>query len=147
MSEIEFLNMKYVWFNMDIHTCCETGNLERLRQLIAEKVDLNKQDARGNTPLRWASAYGQIEIVKELLKHNANANIGNYRGWTPFHYACYYGYLNIVKILIEYIDLPAILDPSVEFKDNIFNISKTQAIKDFIKNYQELETVKPALDD
>lgn len=132
---------------MDIHKCCETGNLERLRQLIAENVDLNKKDSDGNIPLRWASAYGHIEIVNELLKHNADANIKNNRGWTPFHYACFYGFLNIVHVLIEYTDLSVILDPSVEFKDNIFNIARDQEIKDFIRNYQELPTVKPALGD
>jgi ankyrin repeat protein len=77
---------------MDIHACCKHGNLERLRVLIAEGIDVNVKEIEQNgwTPLHYASAYGHVDIVRELLSHNAHGNRTNVNekdnyGNTPLH--------------------------------------------------------------
>ena len=41
---------------MDIHNCCQTGNLQGLQQLIANGANINEKDNSGWTPLHFASS-------------------------------------------------------------------------------------------
>ena len=102
---------------MDLHKCCKAGDLQRLRQLIAENADLNGKNRFGQTPLHIASSYIHVELVEELLKYNVHINEKANEGWTALHHACTYkrlGYfedartvhkqdqLKIVQMLIEH---------------------------------------------
>ncbi|HEV3138915.1 MAG TPA: ankyrin repeat domain-containing protein [Vicinamibacterales bacterium] len=51
-----------------LHDAAKHGNLDRVRQLLAEGADPNAREAGDNTyPLHWAAARGDLEIIRALL--------------------------------------------------------------------------------
>lgn len=74
---------------MNIHECCRQGDLQRLRQLIVEGVDLNATNFQKGTALHVACGYLHVKIVEELLKYNvALLDKTDDADLTPLHYAC-----------------------------------------------------------
>ncbi len=75
-----------------------TGNIERVRSLLAGNVnlDLDRGAAIGN-----ASAAGHTKIVELLIRAGANVNLRDKLGFTPIASAAYAGYGAIVELLIE----------------------------------------------
>jgi ankyrin repeat protein len=75
-----------------------TGNLERVRSLLAGSVnlDLDRGAAIGN-----AAAAGHTKIVELLIQAGANVNLRDKLGFTPIASAAYAGYGAIVELLIE----------------------------------------------
>jgi ankyrin repeat protein len=86
---------------MDIHDCCQSGDLQRFRELIGQNIDLNEKNLKGETPLHVACTYGRIAIVEELLKyfllHKVHLNDIDQNGWTPLHCACVIRWFNVCK--------------------------------------------------
>jgi ankyrin repeat protein len=64
------------------------------------RLNLNKSDKYGRTPLLMASRNGHANIVALLMKHHAKADIPDTSGNTPLHYAAAYGWLECVHILL-----------------------------------------------
>ena len=75
---------------MDIHVCCQIGNLARLQQLIADGANIDEKDDIGDTPLYYALKNGHAEIAKLLIANGANVNDKNPIGNTPLHHAVEY---------------------------------------------------------
>ena len=50
------------------------GNVERVRALLAQGVDANAVDARGNSPLKLAVANGHADVVDALLDGGASVD-------------------------------------------------------------------------
>lgn len=125
---------------MDIHSCCMRGDLEQLRRLISENVDINAKDNVGWTPLHNACYMGQIDIVCELIKHKPLFNEINNYGNTPLHVASRQGYLNIVNELIKH------SDSSIQnkFGETVFDIATTEEIKQFLSQYFSPEVKEPS---
>jgi hypothetical protein len=115
--------MHYQFIGLENHKCIELppicafakeGLLDEMQKLLSTGADPNKQDARGWSPLMWASAEGHKEIVDLLLEYGADPNIVNYLGRSAIMYASNYGIHEIVKALLE---RGAIPNPSIEFTD------------------------------
>jgi ankyrin repeat protein len=75
-----------------------TGNLDRVKSLLATKVnlDLDRGAAIGN-----AAAAGHTQIVELLIRAGANVNLRDKLGFTPIASAAYAGYGEIVQLLID----------------------------------------------
>ena len=86
---------------MDIWTACRKGNLERVRQLIQEGQDVNRDDSVGSTPLIWAAAYGQDQVVQELIRAGADVNGKDKNKHTALHRASWSGHSSVIKTLAE----------------------------------------------
>jgi ankyrin repeat protein len=87
---------------MKIHSCCYTGNLSELEDLLALGIhNINEIDNYGHTPLQYAAESGCLEIVKLLLKHGASINDGGRGTGTALHYASRNNHLEIVRELIK----------------------------------------------
>jgi ankyrin repeat protein len=69
---IEFLGK----YSRDIWELTFVGNIERLRELFAERPELAKTESNGHTPLMWLPTDDEqraIEIARLFLEHGANA--------------------------------------------------------------------------
>ena len=66
---------------MELNEACKTGNLERVKELIAGGADVNIQNNDGYTALIFASAYDYISVVQELILHGAKYESNPLRGY------------------------------------------------------------------
>jgi len=140
------------------------SNAECLRVLLQYNANVNEQSKAGKTALIYSCVNGNVECVKVLMEYNASVNTRSFYGNTALNYAAYYGRLEIVKILLdakadvdtanndgktalmnassrgykEIVDL--LLAANADIKlinakgNNAYDVAKTQAIKDTIRN-------------
>ncbi len=73
------------------------GNVDRLRSLLANKVNL---DLDRGAAIGKAAAAGHTQIVELLIQAGANVNLSDRAGFTPIASAAYAGYGEIVSLLI-----------------------------------------------
>ena len=64
-----------------------TGDLETMKKIIKEGINVNISDAKGITPLMIAAAYGKLEPTRLLLNSGADINIEDEEGNTALIYA------------------------------------------------------------
>jgi|GEM_PF-3043637 len=75
-------------------------NVEKVKNLLANKADPNAKNIQGTTPLFMAAMSGNKDIVAMLLAAKADANATNHTGETPLHMAAVFGQLEAVKLLV-----------------------------------------------
>ncbi|XP_069119131.1 ankyrin repeat and SAM domain-containing protein 3-like [Argopecten irradians] len=68
---------------LDLHTASSIGHYDCVRSFISRKVDLDKKNRGGWTPLMYACYIGHDNIVNLLLDANVSVNIKNSKGQTP----------------------------------------------------------------
>lgn len=83
----------------DMHKACATGDLDKVKSLVAEGADINMGNYISAMPLYIASEKGNLDIVEYLLSIGANIHSRGYYG-SPLSAACAKGHLNIVKCLL-----------------------------------------------
>jgi glycerophosphodiester phosphodiesterase len=76
-----------------------------VKLLVEAGVDVNYQDAQGETALHVAARFGHEECAKALvegsIKYKTDVNIPEKTfGWTPLFVACVDGHLSVVEVLI-----------------------------------------------
>ena len=110
--------------SLDIWEAAETGNIEAVKQHLANGADVNATDRNGETPLylakgetadllrkhggktgvelsiHKAAEAGNIEAVKQHLADGADVNVKDKVGGTPLHHAAFNGHKEIVELLI-----------------------------------------------
>ena len=69
--------------------------------LYLPKIDVNKADKKGDTPLSEAAWCGHKECVKLLIEAKADVNKATNSGSTPLYWAALWGRTECVKLLIE----------------------------------------------
>ena len=81
----------------------KSRNLALLNDLIATGININQEDASGQSPLHHACFLGYLEIVKTLISNGAdvNKNVPKLK-LTPLHGASMSRNLKVVKYLIEH---------------------------------------------
>lgn len=73
---------------------------ELVELLLAQGVDINVRNDKGNTPLHTAAwITGTDEVIKFLLARGADKNITSNSGWTPLKLAEHYGQQANVELL------------------------------------------------
>lgn len=72
-----------------------------VQRMIAQRVDVNRREADGSTPLLWATYVGNSEAVTLLLKAGADPNTANINGVTPLYQASARGDAVIVGRLLK----------------------------------------------
>ena len=88
--------------NESLFEAARDGDIEQVKNLIAQGADFNAKDKGGRTALHHASNKGQVDIAKLLIKRGAdvNASIKN-EPWTPLLDAASSGQTQVVKLLLE----------------------------------------------
>jgi ankyrin repeat protein len=85
--------------NYELHRYAETGNLERVKQLVEGGAYVDETDEGGNTALLLAIRKEQFEIVVYLVEHGADVAHSDGGGMLALHMACILGKLPTVKCL------------------------------------------------
>ena len=78
----------------------EKGNIEAVKQAIADGADVDAKDSDRWTPLHNAALKGHKEIVELLIAKCADLNAKGRSGWTPLHFAANGGDREVAKLLI-----------------------------------------------
>jgi ankyrin repeat protein len=76
-------------------------NAERVRALIAERVDVNARQGDQATALHWAAHLDDGAAVDLLLRAGARADVADDTGATPLYLACVNGNAGIVTKLLD----------------------------------------------
>ncbi|MFW9889160.1 MAG: ankyrin repeat domain-containing protein [Candidatus Thorarchaeota archaeon] len=84
-----------------LHESAHDGDLEGVKQAIANGADVEATDGRGMKPIHWAALRGYKEIVVVLLESGADVNGQNSAEWTPVMHASMEGHIEIVRILLD----------------------------------------------
>ena len=77
-----------------------TGDLEAIRQHIADDADVNALHFE-MPPLAWAATTGQAKAAELLLQHGADINGRNRDQNTALHIAAFFGRADVAKLLLE----------------------------------------------
>ena len=73
--------------DISIHEAAFDGNIEAVKQHLADGADVNAKRGDGATPLHLAAYGGHKEIAELLIAKGADVNAKDYRGKTPLEYA------------------------------------------------------------
>jgi ankyrin repeat protein len=86
-----------------LHEAAETGDIDQVKQAIAEGADVNQADYASRLPLYLAASKGHAAIAVLLIEKGADVSMEYpLLRWRPLHAAAYAGHLDVVEILIEH---------------------------------------------
>ncbi len=77
------------------------GDQAAVKQLVAQKADVNAPQADGATALHWAVFHSDQALVDLLLGAGANPSAANREGSTPMWLACVNGKARIIESLLK----------------------------------------------
>jgi len=84
-----------------LHDAAESGDLEKVKILIASGADVNAQGSFGALPLGLAAGRGHLEVVRTLIQAGADVNWEATHGQTALNVAAHMGHHEVLKALIE----------------------------------------------
>jgi len=97
-----------------LHHASISGELVKVRQLVAAGADLDKRDdwhlpPRNWTPLHYAAAGGNVAVIEHLIRAGADQRAVDYSGWTPMIVALAYRHVAAANVLKKWQSLPGIV--------------------------------------
>jgi ankyrin repeat protein len=84
-----------------LHQAARSGQIQTVRQLVAEGADVDAADASGRSPLYVAGEAGHSDVVQLLLAAGAGVASADSRGRTPLHAAAMERRLEVMQQLLE----------------------------------------------
>ena len=85
---------------LELHRTIVDGNVEKVKSLLSDGVDINSRNRINWTPLHTAIDQKNNEIIQLLLDKNADVNSITDQGETPLHFAVKSGQKDVVEKLI-----------------------------------------------
>jgi len=80
-----------------------SGNVDQVRQMLADGISVDYVDDDAMTPLQHAAYKGNLELCEMLLAHGADVNYSAHdNGYTPLMFAALSGKKDIVRVLLEH---------------------------------------------
>jgi len=80
-----------------------SGNVDQVRQILAEGVNVDCVDDDGMTPLQHAAYKGNLELCEMLLSHGSDVNYSAHEnGYTALMFAALSGKKDVVRVLLEH---------------------------------------------
>src|ERR1041385_533457 len=77
-----------VWGEHAIADAVKKKDLQNVRALVADRLDVNEPQPDGATALHWAAYWDDVETAQMLIRAGANADPKNDYGVTPLMLAC-----------------------------------------------------------
>ena len=102
---------KSTW-DTSLHQAAWSGDIEKVKKLIARWANVNAKDWSGDTPLHKAARIGHTNIAELLIKRGAYVNPKGFKDNTPLHNAARGGYEDVSRLLIAYG-----ADPNIQNED------------------------------
>ena len=87
---------------MELIESAESGDIERVNELLEEGVDPDTQDSYDMTALIAASRSGYLDIVELLLDYHADIHIKDRPGYSALSLAAMGNHIDIVELLLEH---------------------------------------------
>ena len=84
-----------------LFSAIESRNLDEIRCLINNGVDINTKDKYGETALIHATDNADKKIVRLLIELGADINSQDDEGWTALIHAIFIKSIEIAKLLIK----------------------------------------------
>ncbi|XP_067653298.1 putative ankyrin repeat protein RF_0381 [Haliotis asinina] len=88
-----------------LHAACWGGDVETVKYVLSQKININSLDLLRRTPVILASRKGRKEVVHLLLSEGADVSLVTKRGDNFFHAACLGGYVEMVKYVLTLDDV------------------------------------------
>ncbi|MDD5758705.1 MAG: ankyrin repeat domain-containing protein [Desulfobulbaceae bacterium] len=88
--------------NSSLYEAAERGDIESLKMILSDKVEIDEINMHGWTALMIAVAQQHAEAAVLLLEYGANPNIGNTFGRTPLMFASRYGNKSLIHNLLKF---------------------------------------------
>jgi ankyrin repeat protein len=85
-----------------LHAAAEEGNIDIVRSLLEQGMDINGRNAKHQTPLDRAAHKGNVDVVRLLIERGAEVDSRDDLGWTPLHKASYSGQLEVSRVLVDH---------------------------------------------
>ena len=84
-----------------LHQATQEGDLERVKRLLQEGANADREGDRGLTPLHWSALNGRADLAEALIEHGATINQREgYTGkLTPMAIALLMGYDHVVEFM------------------------------------------------
>src|SRR5688572_6340094 len=87
--------------NLLLVEAARTRNLQKVRALLAEQVDVNARGSDGGTALLWTVHWDDLDTADLLIRAGADVNAANEYRVAPLSVACTNGNSALVARLVE----------------------------------------------
>ncbi len=85
-----------------LHKAAQTGDIEGIKQALADGADVNAQARDWTTPITTAALAGQLEAVAYLTTvPGVDLDSQNQKSLNPFLHGCLTNNLELVKLMVE----------------------------------------------
>lgn len=86
--------------NIFISAVCK-GDMQTVKQMLADGIDVDVTDKDGRTGLMWAAFYGNLKMVKFLVEKGADINKKSDFCMSAIERAVFRGHLSVVRYLVN----------------------------------------------
>lgn len=86
----------------DLFAAANAGNVNQLRTLLSQGLDINISNRERETALHMAAARGHYSAVIFLVNNGAYVNAKTVKNWIPLHHAVRFRHPNILNFLVKH---------------------------------------------
>ena len=84
----------------DLFEAASAGDIQKIRQLLSQGLDVNTYNRERETPLHMAAARGHYNAVVFLVENGAYIHALTVKNWHPIHHAVHFRHPRVANFLI-----------------------------------------------